>query len=152
MQAPLGSPRLGPPPPPSSTTRCGRIGELVPKVTADYARQDAALSSKAEADAALLLEVVELIKPALPAISGKLPGGNNERGFLLVEGKGETALYEDGTLDEEALWLVRHFWACSSTRTTRRRSAPRSPCSCSCRGTASASSTAGSRGCSPTGR
>ncbi len=78
-------------------------------MTADYARQDAALSSKAEADAALLLEVVELIKPALPAISGKLPGGNNERGFLLVEGKGETALYEDGTLDEEALWLVRHY-------------------------------------------
>jgi hypothetical protein len=86
-----------------------RIEELVPKVAAAHARQNAALADKAEADAALLVEIVETIKLALPAISGKLPEGNNERGFLLIDGKPETVLYSDGTLGEKALWLARHF-------------------------------------------
>ncbi|HKB46766.1 MAG TPA: hypothetical protein VKC57_03655 [Ktedonobacterales bacterium] len=54
------------------------------------------------------MEVIETIKPALPAICGKL-GGTMGRGLLLVEERPESALYEDGSLDEDPLYLAQHF-------------------------------------------
>jgi hypothetical protein len=82
-----------------------RIGGLVPKVAAADARQTRALEARDEAEAALLVRVLELVKPALPAICGRLEG--DAWGFALIEGKPETAVYLDGTTHDEPTQLVR---------------------------------------------
>lgn len=82
-----------------------RIAALVPKVVADDARQTRALEAKDEVEAGLLVRVLEIVKPALPAICGRLEG--DCWGFLLVEGKPETAIYLDGSTESEPKQLVR---------------------------------------------
>jgi hypothetical protein len=83
-----------------------RIKGLVPKVAADDARQTRALDAKDEAEAALLVRVLEEIKPALPAICGRLTG--DLWGFELIEGKPETVVRLDGTTVEDPKQLVRN--------------------------------------------
>jgi hypothetical protein len=84
----------------------GRIKGLVPKVAADDARQTRALDAKDEAEAALLVRVLEEIKPTLPAICGRLAG--DLWGFELIEGKPETLVRLDGTTVEDPKQLVRN--------------------------------------------
>ena len=82
-----------------------RIKGLVPKVAADDARQTRALDAKDEAEAALLVRVLEEIKPALPAICRRLEG--DLWGFELIEGRPETVVRLDGTTVEGPKQLVR---------------------------------------------
>ena len=84
-----------------------RILALAPKVAEDRKRHMDALEQKSKADAELLVRVLGSIKPAIPAICGKLPDGR--AGFLMVPEKPATAVYEDGTLKGTPEDLVRDF-------------------------------------------
>jgi hypothetical protein len=84
-----------------------KLRALVPKVATDKERLSMAVAEKAAAEAELLRRVVELVKPALPAICTDLRPNSKLRNLELVPGKPQTAL-EDGVLDEEPELIVRN--------------------------------------------